>query len=99
MCGIAGVFSWSDSAGFDATGTAADLCGALAHRGPDGHGTFSSGGVVLVHRRLAIIDPTPAGRQPMSTPDGRYAIVYNGEIYNHRDLRADLVRAGVRFTS
>jgi asparagine synthase (glutamine-hydrolysing) len=99
MCGIGGVFSWSDPAGFDATRTAADLCAALAHRGPDGEGTFSDPGVLLVHRRLAIIDPTPAGRQPMTTPDGRYQIVFNGEIYNHRDLRADLARAGVRFTT
>src|SRR4030095_6248732 len=99
MCGIAGVFSWSDPAGFDATGTAADLCAALAHRGPDGQGTFVDRGVLLVHRRLAIIDPTPAGRQPMTTPDGRYTIVFNGEIYNYRDLRADLARAGVRFVT
>ena len=52
-----------------------------------------------MHRRLAIIDPTPGGHQPMTTPDGRYCIVYNGEIYNYRELRADLERAGVRFVS
>jgi asparagine synthase (glutamine-hydrolysing) len=97
MCGIGGVFNWSDPAGFDATRTAADLCVALAHRGPDGEGTFTDLGVLLVHRRLAIIDLTAAGRQPMTTPDGRYSIVFNGEIYNYRDLRADLARAGVRF--
>ena len=99
MCGIGGVFSWSDPVGFDATRTAADLCAALAHRGPDGEGTFADVGVLLVHRRLAIIDPTPAGQQPMTTPDGRYRIVFNGEIYNYRDLRTDLARAGVRFTT
>ena len=99
MCGIAGAFSWSDTSAFDATCTAADLCAALAHRGPDGEGTFTDRGLLLVHRRLAIIDRTPAGRQPMSTPDGRYCLVYNGEIYNYRELRADLERAGVRFTS
>jgi asparagine synthase (glutamine-hydrolysing) len=90
MCGIGGVFNWSDPAGFDATRTAADLCAALAHRGPDGEGTFIDRGALLVHRRLAIIDPTPAARQPMTTPDGRYTIVFNGEIYNYRDLRVDL---------
>jgi asparagine synthase (glutamine-hydrolysing) len=99
MCGIGGVFNWSDPAGFDATRTAADLCAALAHRGPDDEGTFIDRGVLLVHRRLAIIDPTPAGRQPMTTPDGRYTIVFNGEIYNYRDLRSDLARAGVRFVT
>jgi len=99
MCGIGGVFSWSDSAGIDVTRTAADLCAALAHRGPDGEGTFVDRNVLLVHRRLAVIDPTPAGRQPMTTPDGRYTIVFNGEIYNYRDLRAELARAGVPFTT
>jgi len=99
MCGIGGVLNWSEPAGFDATRTAADLCAALAHRGPDGEGTFIERGVLLVHRRLAIIDPTAAGRQPMTTPDGRYTIVFNGEIYNYRDLRADLTRAGVRFVT
>src|SRR5215470_743863 len=99
MCGIGGVFSWSDPAGSDVTRTAADLCAALAHRGPDSEGTFADGNMLLVHRRLAIIDPTPAGRQPMTTPDGRYTIVFNGEIYNYRDLRVDLARAGVRFAT
>jgi asparagine synthase (glutamine-hydrolysing) len=99
MCGIGGAFNWSEPAGFDAIRTAADLCAALAHRGPDGEGTFIDRGVLLVHRRLAIIDPTPAGRQPMTTPDGRYTIVFNGEIYNYRDLRADLATAGVRFVT
>jgi asparagine synthase (glutamine-hydrolysing) len=99
MCGIGGVFSWAEASAFDATRTAADLCAALAHRGPDGEGTFADRGLLLVHRRLAIIDPSPCGRQPMTTPDGRYSLVYNGEIYNYRELRADLERAGVRFTS
>src|SRR2546422_5297605 len=99
MCGIAGVFGWSEADGFDATRAAADLSAALAHRGPDGEGTLIDGRTLLVHRRLAIIDPTPAGRQPMSTPDRRYSIVFNGEIYNYRELRADLERAGVRFTT
>jgi len=99
MCGIGGVFGWSEAEGFDATRTAADLSAALAHRGPDGEGTLVDGRTLLVHRRLAIIDPTPAGRQPMTTPDGRHAIVFNGEIYNYRELRVDLERAGVRFAT
>jgi len=99
VCGIGGAFGWSDAGAFDAIHTAADLNAALAHRGPDGEGTFTDRGLLLVHRRLAIIDPTAAGRQPMTTPDGRYSIVFNGEIYNYRELRADLERAGVRFRS
>src|SRR5689334_5201071 len=99
MCGIAGVFSWSSAGAFDVTRTAADLRAALAHRGPDGEGSFTDQGLLMVHRRLAIIDPTSGGRQPMRTPDGRYCLVYNGEIYNYRELRADLERAGVRFAS
>jgi asparagine synthase (glutamine-hydrolysing) len=99
MCGIAGVLYWSDQFGFDATRTATDLSAALAHRGPDGEGTFTDRGVLLVHRRLAIIDPTPRAKQPMTTPDGRYTIVFNGEIYNYCELRADLARAGVPFVT
>ncbi len=99
MCGIGGVFGWSEAEGFDATRASADLSAALAHRGPDGEGTLLDGRTLLVHRRLAIIDPTPAGRQPMTTPDGRHSIVFNGEIYNYRELRADLERAGVRFST
>src|SRR3954471_15956163 len=99
MCGIGGVFAWSDTDGFDACRIAADLDRALTHRGPDGQGTLTDRGLVLVHRRLAIIDPTPGGRQPMTTADRRYSIVFNGEIYNYRELRMDLERAGVRFTT
>jgi asparagine synthase (glutamine-hydrolysing) len=71
---------------------------ALAHRGPDGSGVFedSSGDLVcgLAHTRLAIIDLSPAGRQPMETDDGRYTITFNGEIYNYTEVRRDLERAG-----
>src|SRR5258705_5527561 len=99
MCGIGGAFSWSAPSAFDATRTAADLCAALAHRGPEGEGPFPDPGLRFAHPRPATIDRTRGGGQPMTTPDGRYAIVYNGEIYNYRELRADLERAGVRFAS
>lgn len=99
MCGIGGVFSWSKAGAFDATRAAVELSAALAHRGPDGEGRFADRGLLFVHRRLAIIDPTPGGRQPMTTPDGRYCLVYNGEIYNYRELRLELEQAGVRFRS
>ncbi len=71
----------------------------LAHRGPDGGGVFVGRGVVLGHRRLAVIDPSPAGRQPMTTPDGRFTIVYNGMLYNDAEIRAGRACAGVVFRS
>jgi asparagine synthase (glutamine-hydrolysing) len=72
---------------------------AVAHRGPDGEGMFldPSAGFALGHRRLAIIDTSEGGAQPMSTPDGRYFVSYNGEIYNYRELRADFERQGTIF--
>jgi len=93
MCGIAGVVRRE---GAVVEPTAAALDRALAHRGPDGRGAWRSdaGTVVLVHRRLVIIDPTLAGAQPMATADGRHRIVFNGEVYNYRDLRADLEARG-----
>jgi asparagine synthase (glutamine-hydrolysing) len=95
MCGIAGIVSFSGDRHDNSV--AAALGAALAHRGPDGEGTFASTGVLLVHRRLAIIDPSPAAAQPMSTADGRYQLVFNGEVYNHRELRRELESAGETF--
>jgi asparagine synthase (glutamine-hydrolysing) len=95
MCGIAGfVGPWPESL-LGAMNT------ALAHRGPDGEGIFHdpAAGIGLAHRRLAIIDLTEAGAQPMASADGRYHITYNGEIYNYRALRDELERGGVDFRS
>lgn len=72
---------------------------AIAHRGPDGEGFFTDSFVGLGHRRLAIIDLSPAGHQPMITPDGRYALAYNGEVYNFQELRAELESLGHGFRS
>lgn len=72
---------------------------AVAHRGPDGEGHYIDGAAGLGHRRLAIIDLTPAGQQPMATADGRYVITYNGEIYNFRELRIELESLGHQFHS
>src|SRR3989442_15923158 len=98
MCGIAGVVRRDGPVSPD---PAQSLSLALAHRGPDGEGVWRSAArdVVLVHRRLAIIDPGPGGAQPMSTADGRHHIVFNGEIYNHRELRTGLESRGVRISS
>jgi asparagine synthase (glutamine-hydrolysing) len=95
MCGIAGV---------DGPGARAALPAMLdriAHRGPDDEGTWhdDTRQVALAHRRLSIIDPTPAGHQPMSGASGRLQMVYNGEVYNFAELRAELEALGERFQS
>lgn len=72
---------------------------AIKHRGPDGEGHYVDGPVGLGHRRLSIIDLSPAGHQPMMTRDGRYVISYNGEVYNYRELRIELETLGWQFHS
>src|SRR4051794_22177759 len=94
MCGIAGVWALADAN----TGTndgalrdrASAMSSALRHRGPDGDGVFVETGLAFGFRRLAIIDLTGAGAQPMQSAGGRYVIVYNGEVYNHARLRDEL---------
>ena len=85
MCGIAGM----TGAGSDIN-LVARMNDSIRHRGPDGDGLWSAPGVAFGHRRLRIIDLSEAGRQPMSTPDGRYTIIFNGEVYNYIELRAEL---------
>ena len=99
MCGIAGV------AGKHDPGLVAEMTRTLVHRGPDGEGVRGFESVdgrmpaTFGHRRLAIIDPTPRGAQPMGSPDGRHWITYNGEIYNFRALRSALAAAGAHFST
>lgn len=69
----------------------------LAHRGPDGSGVYTNALVQFGHTRLSIIDLTDSGRQPMASQDGRYVVTYNGEIYNHLELRAELEAVGEQF--
>lgn len=95
MCGIAGEFR-RDGARPEADRLNA-MGAALAHRGPDAEGSFIEGRCGLVHRRLAVIDLSSAANQPMLTPDRRTAIVFNGEIYNFRELRAELEKDGFAF--
>ncbi len=95
MCGIAGVAIIDPRATFDPAGEEARLRRALArlrHRGPDDEGLvrFDEVRLLLGHRRLAVIDLSPAGRQPMISHDGDHALVYNGEIYNHAAIRRSL---------
>jgi asparagine synthase (glutamine-hydrolysing) len=75
------------------------MTSAIAHRGPDGEGVYTDGPIGLGHRRLAVIDPSPAGRQPMATADGRFVLAFNGEIYNYQALRPQLEARGYRFRS
>ncbi|MBR8242729.1 asparagine synthase (glutamine-hydrolyzing) [Burkholderia multivorans] len=96
MCGIDGFLN---SVAFDeetARGTLARMTASLAHRGPDAQGLWvdPAAGIALGHRRLAIVDLSVHGRQPMASACGRYVMVFNGEIYNHRELRAQLERVG-----
>lgn len=90
MCGIAGFLGGAHRADGEALVTR--MTGAIAHRGPDASGLWSDAdtGVFLGHRRLSIIDLSPAGAQPMASADGRWWIAYNGEIYNFEALRAEL---------
>ena len=73
----------------------------MRHRGPDGEGVWQSadGQVVLGHRRLAVIDPTPTGAQPMVSPDGDLVLTFNGEIYNYLELGGDLKAAGLTISA
>jgi asparagine synthase (glutamine-hydrolysing) len=98
MCGIAGIVS-AITAVPNAADVVARMTGALLHRGPDSGGVWSDvdAGVFFGHRRLAIVDLTADGQQPMLSASGRYVIVYNGEIYNFRELRAELEQAGRAF--
>src|SRR3984885_7493319 len=95
MCGVAGLIH------FDGQSVAPvnlrRMTDALAHRGPDGEGQWIEGNVGLGHRRLAIIDLSPAGRQPMLDSEQRFVLSYNGEIYNYRELRTQLESERYRF--
>lgn len=97
MCGIAGILNL-DGAAVPPPILAA-MTEAIVHRGPDGEGHWIDGPVGLGHRRLAIIDLSPMGHQPMISPSERFVMVYNGEVYNFRELRAELERLGFGFRS
>ena len=97
MCGITGMFNRH---GAPASAVVLRrMTDAIKHRGPDGEGHYVDGPVGLGHRRLSIIDLSPAGHQPMMTRDGRYVISYNGEVYNYRELRIELEALGWQFHS
>lgn len=95
MSGLAGVVRFTGT-GSDDEEVAATLGAALAHRGPDGEGRYRSadGSALLVHRRLAIVDPSSRAAQPMASVDGRFHLAYDGKAYNYRDLRERLRARG-----
>ena len=97
MCGIAGIFHLNQEPVSPVI--LKKMTDAIAHRGPDGEGIFIDHYLGLGHRRLAIIDLSPAGHQPMITKDGRFILTFNGEIYNYNELRIELEANGYQFHS
>ncbi len=95
MCGLAGRFDFGTLP--PAPGWRERAARLLTHRGPDGEGHFADTHCELVHRRLALIDLSPTGNQPLANEDGQILVVFNGEIYNHRELRVVLQRQGHTF--
>jgi asparagine synthase (glutamine-hydrolysing) len=96
MCGIAGIYDRDGDCDASAVSRMLDV---QAHRGPDGCGTWADPGIVLGHRRLAFLDLSHDGAQPMSYGEDRYVITYNGEVYNYVELRATLEKLGHAFRS
>jgi asparagine synthase (glutamine-hydrolysing) len=97
MCGIAGIFNLNGEPVSPVN--LRKMTDAITHRGPDGEGFFTDSFIGFGHRRLAIIDLSPAGHQPMVTPDGQFVLTYNGEIYNYQELRVELESLGCQFRS
>lgn len=101
MCGIAGILApRAQGSAFISERILRAMATALAHRGPDAEGIWldAETGIGLAHRRLSILDLSPAGGQPMVSSSGRSVLVFNGEIYNHQAIRADLAAAGAAHT-
>ena len=98
MCGIAGILSFKDKVTLQSLKTMTDT---IVHRGPDGEGQWvnHNGQIGFGHRRLSIIDLSELGKQPMHYLYMRYTITFNGEIYNYREIKNDLIKAGYRFIS
>ncbi len=92
MCGLTGFWQAKNFSKDTASTVAKKMADRIVHRGPDDAGVWvdEDSGITLAHRRLAIVDLSPAGHQPMLSSSGRYVLVFNGEIYNHLSLRVEL---------
>lgn len=99
MCGIAASLTASGSIPKTSPQDLVAMRDAMAHRGPDGAGLFISGNIALAHRRLAVVETSASGHQPMQSACGRYAIIYNGELYNTAELRRDLASKSITLKS
>ncbi|SHI76023.1 asparagine synthase (glutamine-hydrolysing) [Malonomonas rubra DSM 5091] len=97
MCGVTGIFNLNGEP--VSVVNLHKMTDVIAHRGPDGEGFFVESYVGLGHRRLAIIDLSPAGHQPMQSADGRFVLSYNGEVYNFQEIRVELEALGYHFRS
>ena len=99
MCGITGLFTTAGHTADELLGVAGRMSSALTHRGPDDHGTWADAdaGVAVGFRRLSIIDLSPEGHQPMTSASGRFMLAFNGEVFNHSELRRELDAAGHGF--
>lgn len=99
MCGLAGIFSSGRWKSEELQRITLRMSDAIAHRGPDDDGVWvdAAAGIGLGFRRLAIVDLSEQGHQPMRSASGRYIIIFNGEVYNHRSIRRDLESSGCRF--
>lgn len=97
MCGVAGFVNFNQEPASPVL--LKKMTDSIAHRGPDGEGHWIQGPVAIGHRRLSIIDLSPAGHQPMQTSDGRFILSYNGEVYNFKQIRVQLEAMGTRFHS
>src|SRR2546425_7432443 len=101
MCGITGFLDLRPATRANRETMLRAMTNSLLHRGPDDNGVWvdAEAGIALGHRRLAIIDLSPAGHQPMMSADGRFVISYNGELYNFQELRIELEALGCQFRS
>src|SRR5579885_980681 len=100
MCGIAGFYQPAGLPGEAARLDLERMAATLTHRGPDDVGSWydHEAGIALGHRRLSILDLSPAGHQPMASGAGRYVLTFNGEIYNHIELRQEVEAANAAMT-
>src|ERR1043166_700890 len=98
MCGISGIYNLGTDKVIERE-LAEKMRDSMAHRGPDGSGLFLDNRIALGHRRLSIIDLSENGKQPFESADGRYVLVFNGEIYNYREFYSELQAKGYTFRS